>query len=122
MEKTRIVLALCVLFVSCFSTAIADDSLDSDITLLGRWQVGSCMALDVEGDLACYADGAFLQTADVSDPYAPVTMGGVLLPMAIWGMDVVGSMAYVSPRAWAPGRPRRPAPATSAPPRPRGAR
>ncbi len=96
MEKTRIVLALCVLFVSCFSTAIADDSLDSDITLLGRWQVGSCMALDVEGDLACYADGAFLQTADVSDPYAPVTMGGVLLPMAIWGMDVVGSMAYVA--------------------------
>ena len=68
----------------------------SKISLIGRWEVGSCLGLTVEDDLAYFGNGSFLEVVDVSNPHLPEKLGKVLLPTSVRDVDISGTLAYVA--------------------------
>lgn len=84
---------------------VFDISDPSSPTLIGSLPTpGLCSDVAVEGNVACAADRTNgLLVVDLSDPTSPTTVGsyritaiGQYPPMESWGVDLVGSTAYLT--------------------------
>ena len=62
---------------------------------VGTWPAGPCYASGGEGRLACYGEGGFLVTADVTDPAVPVELGRVKLSTFVTHVAVKDDVAFV---------------------------
>jgi len=82
--------------VCCLCPLACSADADNYLTLLGRWETGSCRGIVVQNDLVYFGAGPRLEVADISDPYLPMKLGGVLLPASVRDVDVHGHLAYVA--------------------------
>ena len=71
-------------------------ALDSNITLIGRWANGPCMAVGVVGNTAYFGNGGYLEIVDFENPANPQEISKVLLPSLVNGIAVSGNYVYVA--------------------------
>lgn len=66
-----------------------------NISFVGTWPAGPCFAGTGADRLVCYGEGAFLVTADVTDPAAPVELGRLQLPYILTEVTMLDELAFV---------------------------
>jgi len=69
---------------------------DSNMTVLGRWAQGRCMATFVTDHTVYFGNGCTMEVVDFSNPEAPVRIGKIVTPSIIQGIYVSGNMAYLA--------------------------
>lgn len=69
---------------------------DSNVTLIGRWANGPCMAAAINGNTAYFGNGGYLEIADITNPANPVELSKVLLPSVVGGIAISGNYVYVA--------------------------
>lgn len=74
--------------------ALANDS--HNVSLLGRWAEGPCLALEATGGIAFFGNGAILEIVDFSNPNGTVLLSSVPVPGPIQGVSVAGGLACVA--------------------------
>ncbi len=96
MNASRFAHAVVVLLLVSAPLAAQPDA----FTVLGHWEAGPCIGLDIQGFRAYHGNGCLLEIVDVSDPYAPEPEGRILLPARIDDVVVAGTLAYVADSFW----------------------
>ncbi len=86
-------LILPALFIGT-SPAFADDA--ANVTLLGRWAEGPCLAMEAADGIAYFGNGAILEIVDFSSPNGNVLLSRVPLPGPILGVGMAGGLAGVA--------------------------
>ena len=66
-----------------------------NVSLVGRYAEGPSLAVDVQGDLAYFGNGSYLEIANFSDPSNPIQQGRTLLPDFPRYVTVGGEFVYV---------------------------
>ena len=56
---------------------------DSNVTLMGRWANGPCYAVSVEGNIAYFGNGGYLEIVDITNLSNPVELSKVLFPSVV---------------------------------------
>jgi len=72
------------------------DSQDNNITLVGRWPYGSCMAVCVKDDYAYIGNGTVMTILDISDPASPKKVGEIETPSVVRDIFIYRHYAYVA--------------------------
>ncbi len=69
-----------------------------NVSLIGRYAYGPCQAVSINsvGTATYFGNGAYLETADISNPGNPTTTSRLLLPDAIYDIALTGNYAYVA--------------------------
>lgn len=89
-------LFLAVLFSLTFSTFTVSAGSSQDVSLMGRWAEGPCLALEAVDGIAYLGNGAFLEIVDYNPPNGRVLRSRVLLPGPVRGVSVAGGLACVA--------------------------
>jgi hypothetical protein len=69
---------------------------DNNVTLMGRWPNGPCLATFAVGTTAYFGNGGALEIYDISNPNSPVKIGQGITPSVVRGIYVSGDYAYVA--------------------------
>lgn len=75
---------------------VAQVSKNDTVSLVSRYGEGSSLSADVQDSLVYFANGSYLEIADISDPTSPIERGRVLLPSQVQDVAVAGDYAYVA--------------------------
>ena len=69
---------------------------DSNVTVVGRWAWGECIAIAARNHYVFIGNGGLFQVLDVENPQSPNIVGEVLTDGIIEGIDISGNYAAVT--------------------------
>ena len=87
------ILVIIAILTLCARPSLAQGG--DNISFVGTWPAGPCYAGTGADRLVCYGEGAFLVTADVTDPAVPVELGRLKLPYLVTQITMRDELAFV---------------------------
>lgn len=70
-------------------------SVDSVLTVLGRWAWGNCLAVDADSNFAYIGNGPTFHVLDISEPWSPEIVGEYLTDGYVYDIELRDKIAFV---------------------------
>ena len=94
--KKKLLLQTLVLLTFIFSAQIFSQNLDSNLTVQGKWTIGTCDAVFVEGNYAFISSGRGMRIMDVTNPDYPVQVSQVYTGSVVNDIFVQNNLVFLA--------------------------